>query len=129
LNVPFKFRMSVLRDIARMDSEILNLITASIALFTEVFAVVGIISKRNANRSGFSHSYLNAIDTRIYKVLFISASWALLVVVWALTTNYFGSAVMKSEVRTFYGILLSVPAAIIFVYALIWFFSDRTNEH
>ncbi|MCC2608008.1 hypothetical protein [Planctobacterium marinum] len=111
-----------------MDPEILNLITTSIALFTEVFAVVGIISKRNANRSGFSHSYLNAIDIKIYKVLFISASWALMVMVWALTTNYFGSAVMKSELRTFYGILLSVPAAIISVYALKWLFSDNTKK-
>lgn len=106
-----------------MDADILNLITALIAFATEVFSIVGIISSRNSINSGFSHPILNSIDIRTYKILFVSASWALLVVVWALGTDYFGSAVMDSEIKTFFAILLSLPATIVFGYSLKWFIS------
>ncbi len=112
-----------------MDSEVLNLVTTVIALVTEIFAISGIISTRNASAAGFSNSFLNKIDVRVYKVLLISASWALLVVVWALATDYFGTAVMKSEIRTFISLLLSLPAVLIFSYAVKWLITDSSNKN
>lgn len=108
-----------------MNSDVLNFATAVIALAVEIFAALGIVSSSNANSTRLSLSFLSKIDIRVYKVLFVSASWALVVVVWALATDYFGSAVMKSEIRTFLSILLSLPSLLIFGYAVNWLLKKR----
>lgn len=103
-----------------MDSEVLTALTAVLAFITELIAVFGIISKRGNSNEGISLSFLNGIHIKVYKFLAFSSAWALIVAVWALAVDFFGAAVMDSEIMEFLALLLSAPALLLFAYSIKW---------
>ena len=108
-----------------MDSEVIGLVSAILAISAEVMAVAGLISKRNQKHRGFYFPFLNTLHKKFYEFIFVSASWVLLVLVVVFGFNIYGAAFMDSEIKELIAWMLSLPVLILFLFSLKHLFKDN----
>lgn len=111
-----------------MDSETIGLVAGVTSLVAEVIAILGIISRRNSGKSGFSVPALNMVPKLAYWFLMCTASWVLLVLGLYLFGDevILGYRIWKEEQLV--GLMMIPPAGLALLVSLKGLTREMTSE-
>ena len=110
-----------------MDSSTLSIIASIFVIVGESLGLLGYISKRNQGNNRFTFNILNILSKKFYAYLLASATWVLLVLIWHLGFNPFGSHVTDKDFGKLLAAMLSFPVIVAFLFSLrLLFLNEKT---